>query len=114
MRGIGLERDGELMAAVLYEGWSGPNIWMHCAKAPGVALTSRIFIPAVFIYPFDQLGVRRISAHIEEVNVPINRLVNKLGFRPEARLAGAARDGGDVIIYRMWRHECRFVAPRSA
>lgn len=113
MKGIGLERDGELVAAVMYEGWSGPNIWMHTAKAPGVTFTSRAFYTMVFAYPFDQLGARRVTAYVEEANVAATRLVKHLGFRPEARLEGVARSGGDVIIHRMWRDDCRFVA-RSA
>jgi RimJ/RimL family protein N-acetyltransferase len=109
LKAIGLERDGELVGVALYHGWSGPNIWIHAAKAPGVTFTSRLFTAAAFDYPFNQLGVKRISAHVEEVNVAANRLVRHLGFKPEARLECAARAGGDVIIYRMWRRECRFV-----
>jgi len=110
MKGIGLERDGKLIVVALYEGWSGPNIWMHAARVPGVTLTSRKFYTIAFDYPFNQLGCQRASAYVEEVNVAANRIARHLGFKPEARLAGAARAGGDVIIYRMWRDECRFVA----
>jgi hypothetical protein len=113
MKGIGLERDGELVAVAVYEGWSGSNIWMHTAKEPGVTLTSRAFFAAAFDYPFNQLKVRRASAYVEEVNVAANRIARHLGFKPEARLEGVARAGGDVIIYRMWRDECRFIL-RSA
>jgi len=114
MKGIGLERDGELIVVAVYEGWSGSNIWMHTAKAPGVTLTSRAFYAASFDYPFNQLKVKRASAYVEEVNVAANRIARHLGFKPEARLACAGRSGGDVIIYRMWRDECRFILPRSA
>lgn len=113
LKGIGLERDGELIVVALYEGWSGSNIWMHAAKKPEAALTSRAFFAAAFHYPFVQLGCKRATAHVEESNVSANWIAKRLGFKPEARLAGAARNGGDVIIYRLWREECRFVPPRS-
>jgi len=113
MKGIGLERDGELVTVVMFEGWSGPNIWIHVANTPGMVFASRTFLAVVFDYPFNQLDVRRLSAYTEEANVAVQQLVRSLGFVPEARLVGVARDGGDAIIHRMWRHECRYL-PRRA
>lgn len=110
MKGIGLERDGELQVVAVYEGWSGPNVWMHTAKAPGATISSRSFYAAAFDYPFNQLGCKRVSAYVEEKNVAAMHIAQRLGFVPEARLAAAGRTGGDVIIHRMWRHECRFIA----
>jgi hypothetical protein len=44
MKGIGLERDGELVAGVVYEGFNGRNMWMHVAAqfAHGQGLRARI------------------------------------------------------------------------
>lgn len=109
MRAIGLERDGGLVAGVIYEGCSGHNIWGHVAAVPGARWLNRAYLTACFAYPFLQLGVQRITGYVEARNQRAREFDENLGFRQEATLRGAASDGGDVILYVMWRHECRFI-----
>ncbi len=108
MKGLGLERDGELIAGVLYEGWNGVNVWMHVATTPGKRWTLA-FLRYCFQYPFNELGCRRVSGAVDASNVAARRFDEHLGFKQEAVLQGAASDGGDVILYRMWREDCRYV-----
>lgn len=109
MKGLGLERDGELIAGVVYEGFSHTNIWMHVAAAPGRQWLNREFLRVAFDFPFNQLGCKRVSGWVEETNTDARRFDEHLGFKEEARLKGAARDGSDVILYVMWREDCRYV-----
>lgn len=109
MKGLGLEKDGELIAGVLYEGFNGYNVWMHVAAIPGSRWMTREFLRYCFSYPFDEMGVERVSGYVEASNAEAIRLDEKLGFNEEARLKGAASDGGDVISYVMWREDCRFL-----
>lgn len=111
MKGLGLEQDGELIAGVLYEGFTGHNIWMHVAAEPGARWMTREFLRYCFYYPFVECGVDRVSGWVEDSNEAAKRFDEHLGFREEARLKGAARDGGDVILYVMWRKDCRYVDP---
>lgn len=111
MKGIGLERDGELIAGVLYEGYTGPNIWMHVAAKPGTRWCKKEFVWYCFHYPFVELGCKRVSGYVEASNEAARKFDEHLGFKPEATLKGAARDGGDVILYVMWREECKYVNP---
>lgn len=111
MKGLGLERDGRLIAGVLYEGFTGHNIWMHVAAEPGSRWMTREYLRYCFYYPFVECGVDRVSGWVEESNKEAQRFDEHLGFREEARLKGAARDGGDVILYVMWRKDCRYVDP---
>lgn len=108
MKGLGLERDGELVSGVLYEGWNRHNVWMHVALAPGARWT-KAFLLYCWHYPFVELGCRRVSGYVEASNAAARRVDENLGFKPEAVLKGAAADGGDVILYVMWRDECRFL-----
>ena len=102
-----LDRDGQrLQAGVIYENFNGVNLWMHNAIAPGAMLT-REFLRYAFAYPFDELGARRLSAWVDESNAAARRFDEHLGFKLETRLAGAARDGGDALIYVMRREDCR-------
>lgn len=109
MRTIGLRKDGELVAGVVYEGFNGRNVWMHVAAVPGARWLVRDYLLACFAYPFLVCGVERVSGYVNASNVQARRFDEHLGFREEARLLGAAADGGDVILYVMWKKDCRYV-----
>lgn len=109
MRAIGLRKSGELVAGVLYEGFNPRNMWIHVAAVPGAKWLVRDYLRACFSYPFVVCGVDRLSAYVNGSNLHSRRFVEHLGFREEAILRGAAPDGGDVIIYVMWKKDCRYV-----
>jgi RimJ/RimL family protein N-acetyltransferase len=112
MKGLGLERDGELVAGVVYEGFNGKNVWMHVAAEPGAKWMTREYLRYCFHYPFNEMGVQRVTGYVEASNELARRFDEHLGFRQEAVLKGAATDGGDVILYVMWKDECRYVDPQ--
>lgn len=112
MKGLGLEKDGALQAGVLYEGYNGHNIFMHVAALPGASWLNREFLHEGFRYPFVTCGVNRVTGYVEASNAPARRFNEHLGFTEEARLAGAASDGGDVILYVMYRDQCRYLGTR--
>lgn len=109
MKGVGLEKDGELIAGALYEGFNGQNVWAHLAGKPGKRWMNRQFLWYGFHYPFNEMGVKRISGYVNASNTEARRLNEHFGYQEEARLKGAAPDGGDVILYVMWRENCRFL-----
>lgn len=109
MKGLGLERDGVLVAGVLYEGFNGQNVWMHVAAEPGGRWMTKDYLHYCFHYPFNEMGVKRVSGYVNASNVEARRLDEHLGFKQEAVLSGAAPDGGDVVVYAMWRDDCRFL-----
>ena len=112
MKALGLERNGELVAGVLYEGYNGVNVWMHVRAEPHRWFNYE-FLRYCFTYPFEELGCARVSGFVEASNERARRFDERLGFEPEAVLKGAARDGGDVILYVMWRDKCRFLTENS-
>ena len=109
MTAIGLEKDGELVAGAVYEGFNGHNMWVHLAGLPGRDWLNREFLQAGFRYPFLQCGVSRLSGYVNASNTEARRFDEHVGFREETRLRGAAPDGGDVIIYVMRKEDCRFL-----
>lgn len=109
MQGLGLMRDGQLVAGVLYEGFNTHNVWMHVGAEPGGKWLTRLFLKSCFHYPFVTLGCSRVSGYVEAWNTQARRFDEHLGFKQEAVLKGAASDGGDVILYAMWREGCRYV-----
>lgn len=109
---IGLERDGELVAGVLYDRYNGASICMHVA-ADGSNWLTREFLFVAFAYPFNQLGCKRITGIVNSNNVRAQRFDEHLGFTLEARLKDAMPDGADMLIYRMLRDECIWIKGRS-
>jgi RimJ/RimL family protein N-acetyltransferase len=109
MAGIGLRRDGVLVAGALFEGISHHNAWVHLAAEPGARWMTREYLRACFAYPFKVCGVRRLSGWVDASNAQARRLNEHFGYRIEATLKGAAADGGDALIYVMWRDQCRFI-----
>jgi RimJ/RimL family protein N-acetyltransferase len=110
--GIGLDVDGRLTAAVVYELYNEVSVNMHIALETGWSL-SRSQIRIAFSYPFSQLGCQRITGTIRADNLPAQRLAEKLGFVSEGRMRCACMDGTDMIVYGMLRDECRWLGARQ-
>ena len=91
MKGLGLERDGELIAGVLYEGYNRVNVWMHVAAAPGRQWLNKEYLRYCFYYPFVELGCKRVSGYVEDSNEAAKRFDEHLGFTREAVCAGLLR-----------------------
>jgi RimJ/RimL family protein N-acetyltransferase len=108
-KAIGLERDGVLVAAAIFERYSGTDIELHTA-IDNKAL-SRSLLRAAFLYAFIQLGCKRVTAFINSTNPASLRLAEKVGFRVEAVLLDACPDG-HVFIMVMRPDYCRWI-PRS-
>lgn len=109
--GIGWEKDGRLVAGVAYANWNGVNVEAHIASDKSRKWLTRQYLWTIFDYPFNQLKVNRITVCVGEGNADSNRFVKHLGFVLESSLAGA-HPTGKLHIYRLWRHECRFLQVR--
>ena len=105
---FGLERRGAVVAAVVFEGINRYHCWMHMAVAPG-QFVGREFIRTAFLYAFRACCVQTVRGYVEASNAAARNIDERLGFRVDALLSGAAKDGGDVIVYAMRRDECRFL-----
>ena len=105
---LGWERDGLIVAGVVYADWNGPNVVCHIASDGSRRWLSREFLWTMFDYPFTQLKCQRITVTIGEGNTASRRFVEHLGFELEATLK-SAHPSGDLLVYRLWRHQCRFL-----
>ena len=106
--GIGWLRGGEIVAGVAYANWNGPNVECHIASDKSRKWLTRQYLWTIFDYPFNQLGVKRITVCVGEGNRDSTRFVEHLGFILEARLK-AAHPTGDLLIFCMKRQDCRFI-----
>lgn len=105
---IGLERDAELVAAVIFNLWSGADIAMHIAAVPGRRWMTREFLRAAFRYPFVQLECQRVTGYVPASNADALRFDRHLGFVEEGRMREALDNGEDVIVLGMLERECRW------
>lgn len=107
-KGLTLLKDNEPLAAVLYDNYSGANVFMHVAADPGRKWLNRWFLHEAFKYPFVTLACQRVTGWVEENNSDAIRFNEHLGFRREAVLERAGERGQDVFLYVMFREDCRY------
>ena len=105
---IGWEKNGRLAAGVVYAEWNGPNVVCHIASDGSRSWATRTYLWTIFDYPFSQLGCKRITVCVGEGNHASERFVRHLGFELEATL-DSAHPSGDLLVFRMFRHDCRFL-----
>jgi RimJ/RimL family protein N-acetyltransferase len=106
--GIGWRKNGQIVAGVAYANWNGVNVECHIASDGLKRWLTKQYLWTIFDYPFNQLGVNRITVCVGEGNTDSRRFVEHLGFIIEARLKGA-HPTGDILIFCMKRQDCRFI-----
>lgn len=106
---IGLERDGELVAGVVYQAHTGPSITMHVASDGSRQWLNPAYLAACFKYPFLVLGCLRVTGLVRADNRDAQRFDEHLGFCREGVVRQGCSDGTDLILYGMLRSECRFL-----
>lgn len=108
-KAIGIEKDGILKAGVMYDAYTGANgsisSYFRCDDPKVI---TKLFYQIVFDYPFNVAKVKRITNIVNENNLHSREITERLGFTQETQLENYFPDG-DAIIYRMYRHECRWL-----
>lgn len=104
---FGLEIDGELIAAVVYDNYQEASVSAHLTIREG-AIVTQDFIWYAFYYPFNELKVNKLLGFVASENKKALSLYARLGFVEEYRIPGAAL-GGDLVVISMTRQQCRFL-----
>ena len=105
---IGITRDGELIAGWVYSNYQGHDVEITVA-ATDPRWLSRARLYMLFMYPFRQLKVRRITASIAKRNKRARKVCEGLGFKHEGTLRKGYNGRQDRIVYGMLENECRFL-----
>lgn len=104
------DNDGRLLGGVTYEGNNGASMVIHVAGFdPHWINPDMLWV--TFHYPFEQLGVKKLLGKVCSSNTRAIAFDTKLGFREEARVKDVFPDG-DLIIFGMYRDECRWLKLR--
>lgn len=97
----------------LYRSHSEINIDMHIASVPGSAWMDPFFFREAFRYPFEQLGVQRVTGKAPASHAASHRFQLALGFTREGVIREALAGGEDLHIFGMLRRECRWIGAVS-
>lgn len=112
-RALGWHDGRQLIAGVSYTDYNGVNLCMHVVSVPGKRWLRREFLWACFDYPFNHCKVRRVTGLVGEGNSEARRFDEHLGFELETTLKHA-HPTGDLLVYRMFREQCRWIGQDSA
>ncbi len=105
---IGLHRNGELVAAVLYDSFNGRSVQMHVASDGSKSWMNKAFLLLAFDLPFNQWQVRKIIGLVDSTNLEARSFDENIGFHLEHVVTDAGPKG-DLLIYSMTRQQCRFL-----
>lgn len=106
---MGIARNGRHMGAVLFTNYRETSIELAWAGEPGWA--TRSDLRDIFSYPFNQLGVLRVSGCVARGNSASRNFASRLGAREVGVLEGEYGPGKDGIMYAMTRDKCKWIAP---
>jgi RimJ/RimL family protein N-acetyltransferase len=105
---IGLERDGALVAVVVYDAFSEADCNMHIASDGTQAWMNKSLLLAAFAYPFIQLKLRRVTGMVPAKNTRALAFDQHIGFVREGYHPKALPDD-DLVSLGLLRENCRFI-----
>lgn len=105
---IGLERDGEIRAVVVFDNFSECDAQMHIASDGSRAWMSKALLLSAFSYPFNQLGLLRLTGLVVADNQAALDFDQNIGFVKEGYHPKAGPGGKDLISLGLLAENCRF------
>ena len=106
---IGLERDGEIRAVVVFDAFSETDAQMHIASDGSRAWMSKELLVSSFCYPLVQLGLLRLTGLVAADNEDALKFDEHIGFVREGYHPKAGPGGKDLISLGLLRSNCRFI-----
>lgn len=105
---IGLEREGELVAVVVFDNFSTCDANMHIASDGTRRWMNKSLLLAAFTYPFVQIGLKRLTGLVPANNEDALKFDENIGFEREGYHPDADISG-DLISLGLLRKNCRFI-----
>lgn len=100
--------DYEFLCVAVYNGREDANIGMSVASvSPKWGMKSVLRV--AFDYPFNQLGLNRITGYIRATNTQAIRNAERIGLKHEGTLRKYYSNGDDCLVYGMLKEECRWI-----
>lgn len=101
-------QDGEIKGVAIFNNYEESNIELSIIVDTPKAC-NRPILRAIFSYPFEQLGLNRVTVRTRAKSKATRKLIRRLGFTPEGRSRRFFKDNDDAMIYGMVREQCRWL-----
>ena len=109
-RSIGVLYKGDLVAGVVYNSLTDDMRDCHMTIASSSPhWAGRLVLRALFDYPFNQLGVARVTATTNQKNKKSKDLLKRLGFMHEGCIRYYYNPNEGALIYGMLKSECKWI-----
>jgi hypothetical protein len=108
---LGLEDQGELVAGVVLESFTGRGANIHVAGL-GKHWLNRNMLVTCFSYCFNHLKLKRLTGLTPASNPTALEFNKHLGFEVEYIMPDGAKDG-DLVIQVLRPETCRFLIPAT-
>lgn len=105
---MGLEREGVLVAVVVFDGFSECDANIHIASDGTGHWMNKELLISTFAYPFIQLGLKRLTGLVPAKNEQALEFDKNLGFVEEGYHPNSLPDD-DMITLGLQRSACRFI-----
>lgn len=100
------------IAGVIYDGYNGAiihaHIWMDAERTP-----SREWFAAIFDYPFNRCGVKKVIGQVCSDNKEAQKLDEHFGFVLEAKIDDYYPSGASLLVYTLTREQCRVLNSKA-
>lgn len=103
---MGAEVNGELVAGIVFNNFTDANATIHLAISRPTKLLHELFDHA-FLYAFRTCQLLRLTALVDIENRKSLRIVERVGFRPEAVMVQAGSKGQDRVVLVLWPQNYR-------
>lgn len=109
---MGVERDGEIVAGIVFNNMNGSNATCHIAVSrPGKDMIKLLHHAAR--YAFEQLGLKRLTGMVPASKPNVLKFDLNLGWEEEFVMQDAAFDGGPLHVLKMTPATCRWLKKGS-
>lgn len=105
---LGVIRHGQLVGGVVFHNYRGHDIEISIASATPLWASKKTFA-TLYGYPFNQLGVARITCITSRKNKVVRRLAEASGFKLEGTHRKAFDGQIDAMSYGLLREDCRWL-----
>lgn len=102
-----VDERGLIRGMVGFESWTKNSVQAHMAV--DTPIVWRSLIPAVFEYPFLEVGVGVLLGIIPASNAKSCRMVERLGFTKTHAVRNGWEVGVDLVVYEMRREDCPYL-----
>jgi RimJ/RimL family protein N-acetyltransferase len=106
-----VDEENKIEWVVGFTAFIGKTCQMHVINLVD-SYTPKGLLFAAFDYPFNYLGVEKITAIVNSLNTRAMNYDKKLGFTEVVRLEGMHDDGGDLVVLEMNKVDCRWIRER--